>query len=213
MNTNFSSRSLFTHTGRNRDAFWCDTLRSGRLVLAGLTLIAIPAAPILGAAPASPSDRLQPELTWSDNQRSDGNSLLQVRHMLMLLQLNLNLSPGQIAAWDVWSAGMIAECQRQFERANDADNVSLKAGRPPHQTTTPERMAHEINHLRTQVASLEVQLDELESSRMRTDIFYNTLNANQKNTFDAFWSDSLSIYSGRDPCENPRRHRYQSPIT
>ena len=213
MNSSIFSRSLFTQTGRDPDAFWRDTLRSGRLALAGLALIAVPAAAILGAALTSSSDRLPQKLTWSDNQRGDGNSPLQARHMLVLLQLKLNLAPGQIAAWDVWSAGMIAECQRQFERASGADNVSLKGVSPPRQTTTPERMAHEINHLRTQVASLEVQLDELESSRIRTNVFYNTLNVDQKNAFDAFWNDSLSIYSGRDPGGNPRRHRYQSPIT
>jgi hypothetical protein len=181
--------------------------------LAGFLLIMIPVAAILRAGPIFADGNQSPQMAWAEKQEVDANSLSHARCTLERLQGRLNLAPEQMVAWNIWSAGMIEDCQRQLARAKNVSNEPVRVSRGPLQITVSERISHDIDGLRAQVASMEDQMSKLEASKVRTAAFYDTLDPGQRITFDAFWNERLDNHSGHNLDENLHEHRYQRPIT
>ena len=117
---------------------------------------------------------------------SDRLSLLDNR--LASLQLKLDLQPGQTQAWKTWEQTVRTEVKKQsteecrinmqwWTHASD-DEIDL---------STPERLKHQEDSLRNQLALMQAQLERLESAEKNTVPFYAVLDAKQKTIFDLFW--------------------------
>lgn len=212
MNLDISVRSLATQTGLELRTLWLNIWTRKRLAFSGLLLLMIPALTMLRAT-STFADHQSPKITWDEKQETYANSLSHARLMLHLLQEKLNLAPEQVAAWNTWSAGMIEDYQRHREPTKSEYDEPMKISGPHSKITTPAHITHDINRLRAQVASMGDQLSKLEASEIRTTAFYDTLDANQRNTFDAFWNEAFDIHSGQDISEKLRRHSYHRPIT
>src|SRR5450830_1427872 len=124
------------------------------------------AVPTVGPAPA-----MQP-------RRRDALQHAQFR--LNELQRKLSLSPEQKSAWETWStAELQAMKQHQAWQAAHAPQAQ-----PPAELSTPQRMAQAIAHLRDHKYLLDQHLQQLEARQVRTQAFYDTLDAKQKTIFD-----------------------------
>ncbi|HYB51635.1 MAG TPA: Spy/CpxP family protein refolding chaperone [Burkholderiaceae bacterium] len=105
------------------------------------------------------------------------------------LKAKLNLAPGQTAAWNSWSAGVLADAKQQLTRMKDREEKMGEGPRAWAQGTTPERMARGIERLRAEIERMQAHLTQLEAAQGRTLAFYNQLDANQKTIFDLFWQE------------------------
>lgn len=131
------------------------------------------AVPTFGPAPA-----LQP-------QRRDALQHAQFR--LNELQRKLSLSADQKSAWDTWSSAELQALKQGIEQhqAWQAAHTSQgPQGQPPAELSAPQRMAQAIAHLRDHKYLLDQHLQQLEARQVRTQAFYDTLDAKQKTIFD-----------------------------
>ncbi len=129
--------------------------------------------------------------------------MLQVQRRLDDLKARLNLEPGQYEAWAIWSAGT-SEIALQRLTQKQAWLEKRKAlTRPVQEGTTPERMARSIERLRARTAFMQENLGRLEAAQVRTSVFYDQLDANQKTIFDLYASQMRERFG--------HTHRHRGP--
>lgn len=131
------------------------------------------AVPTFGPGPAT-----QP-------QRRDALQHAQFR--LNELQRKLSLSPDQKSAWDTWSSAELQALKQGIEQRQAwqaAHAPQGPQGQPPAELSAPQRMAQAIAHLRDHKYLLDQHLQQLEARQVRTQAFYDTLDAKQKTIFD-----------------------------
>lgn len=156
-------------------AAMCLNLASARAQMAPTTPDAAPAAAWPAAVPA-PHTRPQ-----------RGDELQHAQFRLNELQRKLSLAPEQKSAWDSWSAAELQALKQVIEqrRAWQAAHLpTSQPGQPPAELSAPQRMAQAIAHLRDHKYLLEQHLQQLEARQLRTQAFYDTLDAKQKTIFD-----------------------------
>jgi len=105
------------------------------------------------------------------------------------LKGKLNLAPGQMAAWDTWSAGVMKDAHQQLEQKKTWLEESGESEKSPADGTTPDRMARGIERLRAETEWMQEHLKQLEAAQVRTKTFYDALDTNQKTIFDLFWHE------------------------
>jgi len=128
------------------------------------------AAPTFGPGPAT-----QP-------QRRDALQHAQFR--LNELQRKLSPSADQKSAWDTWSSAELQALKQGIEQHQAWQAAHAPQGQPPAEPSTPQRMAQAIAHLRDHKYLLDQHLQQLEARQVRTQAFYDTLDAKQKTIFD-----------------------------
>ena len=128
------------------------------------------AGPTFGPAPA-----LQPH-------RQD--ELQHAQFRLSELQRKLSLSPEQKSAWDTWSTAELQALKQGIEQHQAWQAAHAPQGQPPVELSAPERMARAISQLRDHKYLLDQHLQQLEARQVRTQAFYDTLDAKQKTIFD-----------------------------
>ena len=115
------------------------------------------------------------------------NIVHMVEVRLQNLKSKLNLESSQNDAWNAWSTEVISDVKKQHEEdqklARDwTDNVSDNV-------STPDKLAHQEEHLRHHIARMQNQLLCIEAARKNTTTFYAVLNKNQQTIFDLFWQE------------------------
>ncbi len=138
------------------------------LVVAGMLLLQL--------VPAMANDTPAPLIDWTQ----------QAQHKLVELKAKLNLAPGQNEAWNAWSSGMSEEVRQRFERMKAWQEKHKAPTQAVFEGTTPERMAHRIEHLHARIAFMQENLTRLEAAQVRTKTFYDQLDTNQKTIFDLY---------------------------
>jgi len=128
------------------------------------------AVPTVGPAPA-----MQPH-------RRDALQHAQFR--LNELQRKLSLSSEQKSAWDTWSTAELQALKQGIEQHQAWQAAHAPQAQPPAEMSTPQRMAQAIAHLRDHKYLLDQHLQQLEARQVRTQAFYDTLDAKQKTIFD-----------------------------
>ena len=134
------------------------------------TATAPAAVPTVGPAPAQPPHR-RDELQHAQFRLND-------------LQRKLNLSAEQKGAWDTWSAAELQALKQGIEQRQAWQAAHVPPTQPPAELSTPERLAQVISHLRDHKYLLDQHLQQLEARQVRTQAFYDTLDAKQKTIFD-----------------------------
>jgi hypothetical protein len=114
------------------------------------------------------------------------------------LKVKLNLTSGQMAAWDNWSRGVIKDARQQVEQNKTRHKEKSVKAKPAVADTTPERMSRGIERLRARTIWMQAHLVELDAALVRTKTFYNALDTNQKTIFDLFWHEIYHRVSGHD---------------
>ena len=152
--------------------------------LSGFTALSLCALLFAGSAVAEPKDG-SPKVENHCN-RLDVVRFTQAR--LERLKTKLNLQPAQLAAWDQWSAHLIADVKKQQE-----DDIKLTQNwmdKEPDNLTTPEKIAHQEKHLQVHIAHLQNQLTRLEDAKVNVTTFYSNLSKDQQTIFDLYWQES-----------------------
>jgi len=125
---------------------------------------------------------------YQKTQEQHANVLHVVEAKLQNLKPLLNLDSSQNSAWNTWSSEVIAEVKKQHE---DDQQVSKDWGDDMSDNlSTPDKLAHQEEHLRHHIARMENQLLRIEAARKNTGAFYGVLNKNQQTIFDLFWKES-----------------------
>jgi len=119
------------------------------------------------------------------------------------LKGKLNLKPEQMAAWDTWATGVMADANQHQEKAKAERDERASTKRAPMNETTPGRMAREIERLRTQTKWMEAHLERMDAALVRTKTFYEVLDAEQKTIFDLFWTVVHHRLYGNDRWQMP----------
>jgi|GEM_PF-349879 len=128
------------------------------------------AAPTFGPGPAAQPHRR--------------DALQHAQFRLNELQRKLSLSPDQKSAWDTWSSAELQALKQGIEQRQAWQAAHAPQGQPPAELSTPQRMAQAIAHLRDHKYLLDQHLQQLEARQVRTQAFYDTLDAKQKTIFD-----------------------------
>lgn len=151
-------------------------LALGTALLMNLTLAQAQTAPAPAVGPTfGPTPALQPH-------RHD--ELQHAQFRLSELQRKLSLSPEQKSAWDTWSAAELQALKQGMEQHQAWQAAHVPQGQPPVELSAPERMARAISQLRDHKYLLDQHLQQLEAGQVRTQAFYDTLDAKQKTIFD-----------------------------
>jgi hypothetical protein len=153
-------------------------LRRSFLLALGAVLVQAPICAL--AQPGSPGPMAM---------RENGAGFDWIEHTqqtLGELKGKLNLAPGQLAAWENWSGGVLHDAHQQLEQ-DKARQPQAVAPETAESETTPERMARGIERLRAQTKWMQEHLAQLEAAQGRTKTFYAQLDTNQKTIFDLFW--------------------------
>jgi len=151
-------------------------LALGTALLMNLAPVQAQNAPAADAAPTfGPGPAAQPH-------RRDALQHAQFR--LNELQRKLSLSPEQKSAWDTWSSAELQALKQGLEQQQAWQAAHAPLGQPPAELSTPQRMAQAIAHLRDHKYLLDQHLQQLEARQVRTQAFYDTLDAKQKTIFD-----------------------------
>jgi hypothetical protein len=133
-------------------------------------------APAPGAGPTvGPAPAMQPHR---------GDEVQHAQFRLNELQRKLSLSPEQKGAWDSWSAAELQALKQGIEQRQAWQAAHAPQGQPPAELSTPQRMAQAIAQLRDHKYLLDQHLQQLEARQVRTQAFYDTLDAKQKTIFD-----------------------------
>jgi len=140
----------------------------------------------LGALAAEP--QAPPQQSMGPGERNF-DWFSHTQQTLAELKGKLNLAPGQMAAWDTWSSGVLSDAKGQMARMKDREQHLADMTRPWSQGTTPERMERGIERLRTEIKRMQEHLTQLEAAQARTKAFYDQLDTNQKTIFDLFWQE------------------------
>jgi hypothetical protein len=104
------------------------------------------------------------------------------------LKGKLDLDDSQLPAWNTWSSGVLSDVKKQ--NMEDQKLVSDWQDEVPDNITTPEKIAHQEEHLRHHILRMQNQLNRLEGARVNTINFYSGLNKSQKTIFDLFWQET-----------------------
>src|SRR5450830_1559725 len=134
--------------------------------------------PLAAVPTVGPTPAMQP-------RRRDALQHAQFR--LNELQRKLSLSPEQKSAWDTWSTAELQALKQGIEQHQAWLAAHAPQGpqaQPPAELSTPQRMAQAIAHLRGHKYLLDQHLQQLEARQVRTQAFYDTLDAKQKTIFD-----------------------------
>ena len=118
--------------------------------------------------------------------------------MLLDMKEQLNLIPAQQEGWKVWSSDVLSITQSQTEgiRHWRAEHEKEDRATADHaRVSTPERMAHGLNHMRLEVERMQDHLSLLEKLRASTKKFYDALDTNQKTIFDLYWQQAYAVGS------------------
>lgn len=151
-------------------------LAMGTALLMNLAPAQAQNAPAPGAGPTfGPAPAMQPH-------RRD--ELQHAHFRLNELQRKLSLSPEQKGAWDSWSAAELQALKQGIEQRQSWQATHAPQGQPPAELSTPQRMAQAIAQLRDHKYLLDQHLQQLEARQVRTQAFYDTLDAKQKTIFD-----------------------------
>ncbi len=163
---------------------WCALLAGAVLALHTASAPAADAAPAAtGSMPGHPQG-----FDWIEHTQRTLNEL----------KGKLNLAPGQLAAWDAWSAGVMKDAHQQLDQKKPWLEEQEAGAEPGDESTTPERMTRGIEHLRAETAWMQDHLVRLEAARARTSAFYDALDTNQKTIFDLFWHEVYDRTTGYD---------------
>jgi hypothetical protein len=136
------------------------------------------------------------------------NWMQHTQRTLDELKAKLNLAPGQMPAWDMWSSGVITDARQQLEQRKPRHEAKAKAATGG---TTPEQMASGIERLRAETSSMQEHLVQLEAAQVRTQAFYNGLDTNQKTIFDLFWHEVYHTVSGHHDGPGMQGHEGSGP--
>jgi hypothetical protein len=151
-------------------------IRQCILVAAGALLLQ--SAPVL-------ADKAPPPVGAPGNSRNF-DWVQHTQRTIDELKGKLNLAPGQMAAWGTWSGGVMNDARQQIERMK-AWHEKVGEEKPSFDVTTPERMARGIERLRAETSEMQEHLVRLEAAQVRTKVFYDKLDTNQKTIFDLYW--------------------------
>ena len=99
------------------------------------------------------------------------------------LKIKLNLTPAQTSAWVTWSGGVLEESKKQAERIKSW-HQKMQGDITHEEGSTPERMAHGLDHMRGEITRMQEHVTRMESALERTKAFYAELDTNQKTIFD-----------------------------
>jgi hypothetical protein len=127
----------------------------------------------------------------------DFDWMAHTRATLDALRPLLHLDPGQMAAWDEWSQGVLNDAHRELDH-NAAPEMPRAKGNTAFDESTPQQMARGIEHLRKHLAWMQAHLVELEAAQSRTQAFYDALDVKQKTVFDLYWHEVRHRVSGDD---------------
>jgi hypothetical protein len=140
-------------------------------------------------------------------QHSRGFDWVQhTQHTLDELKVKLNLVPEQTAAWDTWSGGVMKDARQQLEQKKERHEEKAAGGKAHSEPSTPERMARAIESLRAQTNWMQEHLVQLEAAQVRTKVFYDRLDTNQKTIFDLFWHEVHHRAAGHDDDGDAQEH-------
>ncbi len=184
----------------------------GKATLAVTFLVFAAATLIPGTTPVFANDASSWKVAATQRNEKQFDWILHTRQTLEELKGTLNLTSGQVAAWDIWSDGIIKDGQQQLARKDNRRKASI-AAKDSSGGTTPERMAQGIEHLRIETAWMQEHLTQLEAAQVRTSTFYEALDINQKTIFDLFWHEMYHRVSGHDLGGNLPGYRYRPPMT
>jgi len=158
---------------------------------------------------------LSPRVSSADEMRADppkaaGHErgidwVKHTQHVLDELKVKLALTPEQMAGWDVWSKGVLADASQQLEKKNRGEESRAKQ-RPMSELTTPEQMERGIEHLRAEANWIQEHVKQLEAAQVRTKNFYAILNPNQKTIFDLFWREMFHRMSSHHEGHDMHEH-------
>jgi len=154
-----------------------------RCVLLAAGAILLHSVPALADEAASPPSGRMP----STSRNFDW--IQHTQHTLDELKGKLNLAPGQMAAWDAWSGGVLKDAHQQVEQKKPWLEEKEPEAQAADDGTTPERMARGIERLRAQTNWMQEHLARLEAAQVRTKAFYDKLDTNQKTIFDLYWHE------------------------
>jgi phage shock protein A len=143
-------------------------------------ILAVAEVFLLQLAPAMAAD--------SPHTADVADRMPQVQRRLDDLKARLNLEPWQNEAWAIWSAGASEFALQRLTQKQAWLEKRKALTRPVQEGTTPERMARSIERLRARTAILQENLDRLEAAQVRTSVFYDQLDTNQKTIFDLYAS-------------------------
>ncbi|MDE2260814.1 MAG: Spy/CpxP family protein refolding chaperone, partial [Betaproteobacteria bacterium] len=143
------------------------------------------------AAEMPPPPPAPSQATATGNVRPPWDWVQHTQGMLDDLKTKLNLSGSQKGAWDTWSGSVLNNARAQSEKISMWRGEHMKQGfmgDPAHtRMTTPERMAHGLEHMRTEIKRMQDHVALLEVAQASTKTFYDTLDPNQKTIFDLYW--------------------------
>ncbi len=211
MKFDFSLYPAFIQADTTKDPSDLGRGKWRQATLAGSVLVFAAAALIRGTAPVFANDAPPQKLTATQEHEQQFDWILHTRQTLDELKEKLNLNPGQLAAWDIWSAGVIKDGQQQLEHKGNRRDES-PAEKTPVGSSTPERMTRDIERLRSETAWMQENLNQLETAQMRTSIFYGVLDTSQKITFDLFWHEMYHRVSGHELGGDLPGYRYRLPM-
>ncbi len=116
------------------------------------------------------------------------------QEMLDDLKTKLNLTASEKGAWDTWSDLVLNNARAQSEKISMWRGEHMKqgyVGDAAHaHMSTPDRMAHGLEHMRTEIKRMQDHVALLEVAQASTKRFYDTLDPNQKTIFDLYWQQS-----------------------
>ncbi len=163
-----------------------------RMFLVAGSLLLLQSGVLLAADKADPAPTPPAHEAWTG--MAPLNWVQHTQRMLDELKTKLNLSGSQKAAWDTWSGAVLNNARAQSEKIKLWREAHLKqgfVGDPAHANmTTPERMAHGLEHMRTEIKRMQDHVALLEAAQASTKTFYDALDPNQKTIFDLYWQQS-----------------------
>ena len=154
--------------------------------LVAVTALLLPSFGALAAEPPAPPPSSAPMMGGPGPKF---NWFEHTQRTLSELKVRLNLTPGQMAAWDTWSNGVMTDARSQIVRMKDRQEQMASAMGSWDEGTTPERMQRGIERIRTEIKRMQEHLSQLEAAQVRTNAFYGQLDTNQKTIFDLYWRD------------------------
>ncbi|WP_298157987.1 hypothetical protein [Ferrovum sp.] len=169
-----------------------------------LAALADTGAPPSASAPA-PSATSAPAPVAQHKAHHVHHSDMWVQHsqaMLQDMKEQLNLTPAQQEGWKAWSGDVLSITKAQTERIHhwraEHEKKALEEDRATAdhaRVSTPEHMAHGLDHMRLEVERLQDHLSLLEKLQASTQKFYDTLDTNQKTIFDLYWQQAYAVGS------------------